>query len=369
MQDMSAWFAALAGFAIGAAAGFAVRRARLCTFGAIEDALMGGDRRRLKVFGLSLGVAILGTQVLIVSGFLLPENTTYVSTALPFFAIAVGSILFGIGMAMVGTCGFGSLVRLGTGDLRSLIVVIVMGAAAYATLRGLFADLRINTLEQLSVRMPDGLRSDLASLLAQVTGLDLRLPLTVLIGGSLCWLALSDKRLRRAPRLLTAGVILGLLTIAGWFVTVGLNDDFASPPRPQSLTFVSTVGKAFYAGLLNIANFADFGVGTVFGVIAGAWAAAWFAAELRWEAFDDDHEMRRHLIGAGLMGVGGILAGGCTIGQGITAGSMLALSWPIAVGGMILGARIGIAVLVDGSLRDIIQRNWMLLARRAPPSK
>jgi uncharacterized membrane protein YedE/YeeE len=89
--------------------------------------------------------------------------------------------------------------------------------------------------------------------------------------------------------------------------------------------------------------------------------------ELRWEAFDDDHEMRRHLIGACLMGVGGILAGGCTIGQGITAGSMLALSWPIAVGGMILGARIGIAILVDGSPRDLIQRNWMLLARKAPP--
>jgi uncharacterized membrane protein YedE/YeeE len=369
MQNMSAWLSALAGFAIGAIAGFAVRRARLCTFGAIEDALMGGDNRRLKIFGLSLGIAILGTQALIVSDFLTPENTTYVPTALPFIAIVIGSILFGVGMAMVGTCGFGSLVRLGAGDLRSLIVVIVLGATAYATLRGLFADLRINLLEQLSIRMPEGLRSDLASLLAQATGRDLRVPLAVLIGGSLCWLALSDRRLRRAPRLLTAGVTLGLLTIAGWLVTVGLNDDFASPLRPQSLTFVSTIGKAFYAGLLNVANFADFGVGTVFGVIAGACAAAWFADELRWEAFDDDHEMRRHLVGACLMGVGGILAGGCTIGQGITAGSMLALSWPIAVGGMMLGARIGIAILVDGSPRDIIQRNWMLLARKAPPSK
>lgn len=369
MQNMSAWLAALAGFAIGAIAGFTVRRARLCTFGAIEDALMGGDRRRLKIFGLSVGIAILGTQALIVSGFLAPESTPYVPTALPVVSIVIGSILFGVGMAMVGTCGFGSLVRLGTGDLKSLVVVLVLGATAYATLRGVFADLRINLLEQLSMPMPDGLRSDLASLLAQATGRDLRIPLAVLIGGCLCWLALSDRRLRRAPRLLTAGVTLGLLTIAGWLVTVGINDDFASPLRPQSLTFVSTIGKAFYAGLVNVANFADFGVGSVFGVIAGACAAAWFADELRWEAFDDDHEMRRHLVGACLMGTGGILAGGCTIGQGITAGSMLALSWPIAVAGMILGARIGIAILVDGSPRDIIQRNWMLLARKAPPSK
>lgn len=369
MQNMSAWLSALAGFAIGVAAGFAVRRARLCTFGAIEDALMGGDNRRLKVFGLALGVAMLGTQALILSGFLAPEYTTYVPTALPVVAIVIGSIMFGAGMAMVGTCGFGSLVRLGTGDLRSLIVILVLGATAYATWRGLFADLRIGMLEQLSIRMPDGIRSDFASLLAQATGRDLRMPLAIIIGSGLCWLALGDKRLRRAPRLLTAGVALGLLTIAGWIVTVGLNDDFAGPPRPQSLTFVSTIGKALYAGVLNVANFADFGVGSVFGVIAGAWAAAWLAAELRWEAFDDDHEMRRHLIGAGLMGIGGILAGGCTIGQGITAGSMLALSWPIAVGGIVFGARIGIAILVDGSPRDLIQRNWMLLARKAPPSK
>ena len=80
-------------------------------------------------------------------------------------------------------------------------------------------------------------------------------------------------------------------------------------------------------------------------------------------AFDDDHEMRRHLTGAALMGIGGILAGGCTIGQGITAGSILALSSPLAVAGMMLGARIGIAVLVDGSLRDIFARGWTELLR------
>jgi hypothetical protein len=145
-----------------------------------------------------------------------------------------------------------------------------------------------------------------------------------------------------------------------------IGDEFAGPFRPQSLTFVSTIGKAIYAGLLNVANFADFGVGTVFGVVAGAWLAARGADELRWEAFDDDHEMRRHLGGAVLMGIGGILAGGCTIGQGITAGSMLALSWPLAVGGMMLGARLGIAVLVDGSPGEIIRRVWSNFRDRRP---
>ena len=83
MQNLSAWLPALLGFAIGAVAGFAVRHAKLCSFGAIEDALMGGDGRRLRVFGLALGIAILGTQALIIAGMLNPETTSYVTPALP----------------------------------------------------------------------------------------------------------------------------------------------------------------------------------------------------------------------------------------------------------------------------------------------
>ena len=163
--------------------------------------------------------------------------------------------------------------------------------------------------------------------------------------------------------------MLGFLIIAGWIVTTCLVDEFAGPAKPQSLTFVSTVGKALYAGLQNVMNFADFGVGSVFGVVAGSWFAAWRSAELRWEAFDDDHEMRRHLGGAVLMGMGGILAGGCTIGQGLTAGSMLALSAPLAIGGMVIGARLGIAILVDGSPRDILQRRWASLLGKGDPAE
>jgi uncharacterized membrane protein YedE/YeeE len=369
MQNMSAWLLALAGLAIGAAAGFFVRRARLCSFGAIEDALMGGDTRRLRIFGLALGIAMLGTQALVIGRLLDPALTTYTATAIPLVAIAIGSVMFGIGMAMVGTCGFGSLVRLGGGDLRSLVVILVLGGAAFAMLRGVFSGFRITALEQLAVAMPDAIRSDFASLIHHSFGVNLRGTIAAVVGSGLCLLALGDRRLRRSPRLLTAGIALGLLTVAGWIVTSMLGDEFAGPSRPQSLTFVSTIGKAIYAGLLNAQNFADFGVGSVFGVIAGAWLAARHADELRWEAFDDDHEMRRHLGGAVLMGLGGILAGGCTIGQGITAGSMLALSWPLATGGMILGARLGIAVLVDGSPADLIQRGWKNLRGRSQPSE
>ncbi len=363
VQSLMAWLPALSGLLIGIAVGFAVRHARLCSFGAIEDALMGGDSRRLRVFGLALGIAILGTQALILGRLIDPNLISYTPLALPVVAIIIGALMFGIGMAMVGTCGFGSLVRLGAGDLRSLIVVIVLGATAYATLRGVLSGLRIGFLENLSIAMPDGVRSDMASLSSHALGHDVRIWVAVLVGALLCWLALGDRRLRRAPRLLTAGIVLGLGVVAGWIATTSLGDAFA-PIQPQSLTFVSTIGKALYATLLNASNFSDFGIASVFGVVIGSWLAAWRSNELRWEAFDDDHEMRRHLGGAALMGVGGILAGGCTIGQGITAGSVLALSWPFAVGGMLLGARIGIAVLVDGSPRDIVQRRWANLLGR-----
>ncbi|UYO44103.1 YeeE/YedE family protein [Rhodopseudomonas palustris] len=371
MQDASAWMLALAGLCVGVVAGFFVRLARLCSFGAVEDALMGGDTRRLRIFGLALGIALLGTQALVIAGQLDPGQSNYTAPALPLISIAIGSVLFGIGMAFVGTCGFGSLVRLGGGDLRSFVVILVLGGAAYATLRGMFSGFRITVLERFAITMPEGVNTDLAALTQHLSGMDLRAVIAALGGGVLCLIALGDKRLRRTPRLLAAGVALGVLTVVGWLATTKLADPFAGPVHPQSLTFVSTVGKAVYAGLLNVANFADFGVGTVFGVVAGAFLAAWHTDELRWEAFDDDHEMRRHVAGAALMGFGGILTGGCTIGQGITAGSVMALSWPIAIAGMTLGARIGIAVLVDGSPRELIRRRFdawheWLRRRRTP---
>ncbi|MBL8587883.1 MAG: YeeE/YedE family protein [Methylobacteriaceae bacterium] len=352
MGGLPAWAAAAAGFVIGAACGFFVRRARLCTFGATESALIGGDWRAMKAFGLALGLALVGAQTLILAGFLVPAGTTYVAERLPVLSIALGSILFGLGMSLVGTCAFGSLTRLGGGDLRSLVVMLTFGAVAFATLRGAIADLRV-ALESASLSLAPHTPSALPETLRAWTGLDLRVALTLAAGGGLLAVAAADRRLRAMPRMLTAAAVLGLAVILGWIVTVSL-DDFDAARRIQSLTFVSPVARTLYAGLMSAAAWADFGVASVVGVALGAFLAARRAGEFRWEAFDDAYEMRRHLLGAVLMGFGGVLAGGCTIGQGLTAGSLMALSWPLALAGMALGARLGIAVLVEGSLRDVL---------------
>lgn len=355
MGPLPPWAVTLVGAAIGMACGFTARRARLCSFGAVEDAWIGGDTRRLRIFGLALAVALVGTQLLVWRGELTPSFSTYVPNAIPWLSILIGSTLFGVGMALVGTCGFGSLVRLGAGDLRSLIVMIVFGATAYATLRGTLASLRIDVLESIAVPVPGAVQGDLASVMKWLGAGDLRLPIAVLASTALILAVMVDARLRRSPRLLLAGLTLGLGVVLGWWATGVAVDEFAANPRAQSLTFVSPVGRALHAVLTTPAGLIDFGVGTIVGVIAGSFASALYDREFRWEAFDDHHEMRRHLVGAILMGGGGILAGGCTIGQGISAGSMMALSWPLATAGMMIGARLGIAFLMEGSIMNMLR--------------
>ncbi len=352
MTGLPAFAVGMTGLAVGAAAGFAVQRARLCSFGAVEDALVGGNWRRMKAYGLALAVAVLGTQALILFAGFDPATSTYIPGRFALAGALVGAVLFGLGMALVGTCAFGSLVRLGSGDLRALVTLMVFGAVAYAALRGALSGLRLDVVERLALPMPNDAPGSIPSIIAAGTGWNSALPLSLLIAGILLVVAGRDQRLRQSPRLITAAAVLGLGVVAGWAVTAVLADPFAEAIRVQSLTFVAPVARALYGLAAGEGSLLDFGVMSVLGVVLGAGAAAIRAREFRWEAFDDQREMRRHLAGAALMGLGGVLAGGCTIGQGLTAGSLLAVSWPITVGGMVLGARIGIAILVEDSIAD-----------------
>ena len=350
MEGVPGFVVGLSGLAVGAVLGFFVRRARLCTFAAIEDATVGGDTRRFKVFAVALAIAILGTQALIVLGLFDPRATPYVPSAWPWLTAMLGGLLFGVGMAQVGTCAFGSLVRLGGGDLRSLVVLLVFGLVAYATVRGIAAGVRTELLDRTALPLPWLRQGDLPGAADFATSLDSRLGLGVVIAGMLSLWALSDQRVWRARRLLVAGVVLGLCVVAGWVATAVLPDPFAADIRPQSLNFVAPVGRTIIGGVLGQVSLLDFGVASVVGAVAGAGTAAWLGDEFRWDAFDDQREMRRHLFGAVLMGFGGVVAGGCTIGQGLTAGSLLALSAPMAVIGMFVGARVVIFFLVGASV-------------------
>ena len=352
MSPLPPFLVALAGLVVGAACGFAVRRARLCSFAALESALIGHDWRRMRVFGLALALALALTQALVAAGWLQPEETAFLPDRVAVLANLFGGALFGLGMALVGTCAFGSLLRLGGGDLRSLVVILVYAGLAYAAMRGVLAPLRLYA-ESFVVATPGGEAASLIDVLGAAVGRDLRLWLTLALSGALLAAFLADARLRAMPRMIAAGVTLGLGVAAGWAVTAAA-DDFDAARRITSLTFVAPVARAVYGGMIDPAIWLDFGVGTVFGAPLGALASARLNDDFRWEAFDDPREMRRHLLGAALMGVGGLLAGGCTIGQGLSAGSLAALSWPFALLGMAAGARLGMAILVEGTLREVV---------------
>ena len=355
----------IAGLGTGLIVGFAVRRAKLCSMGAIESALVSGDWRRMKVFGLALAIAIAGTQALILAGLFDPAQSTYVPTRVAWLSAALGSVVFGYGMALVGTCAFGSLVRLGGGDLRSLVSMLIFGAVAYAGLRGVLVGPRLTFLEPIALEMPGPVPSSLADVATRLFNLDMRAIVSLALVTGLTLPVLLDRRLRQAPRLIIAGVLLGLGVLGGWIFTSVVADEFATNLRVQSLTFVAPVARALYGALLGTGELLDFGVMSVFGVIIGAFAAALWGKEFRWDAFDDHHEMRQHLLGAALMGLGGVLAGGCTIGQGLTAGSLLAVTGPITVGGILLGARLGLLFLVEGSIVEMIRARLRAMRNRS----
>jgi uncharacterized protein len=346
MDFLSTNMVLISAFGIGIVAGFSVRRAQLCLFGAIETLLFGGDARRVKAVAAGLAIAIALTQTLILAGLLNVQTTAYLSGPGSSLAVALGGGLFGLGMALVGTCAFGCLVRLGGGDLRSLVAILLIGAIAFASLYGTLMGVRLFLAANLP--LTPSIPADLPAAF-ELAGLrGSRAWVTAVIAGGLLVWALSDRRLWAARRLLPAGVALGLLVAAGWMVTGVLPDPLSSGQTPQSLTFIAPLAKLPFGALYAQESLAAFGTMTAFGVIAGSFAAARLNGDFRWEAFDAHQEMQRHLLGASLMGFGGALAGGCTIGQGLTAGSLLALSWPFAIGGIVLGAWFGAFMLMGG---------------------
>ena len=308
---------------------------------------LAGDALRLRVYGLALAVAIAGTQALVVAGWIDLAEVRMLPPVLPLGAALLGGLLFGLGMALAGTCPFGMLLRLGGGDLRALIVLLVFGAVAWSALAGVLAPAGAAMFLLAAVPLP---APDLPRLLGMTSAGDRSLVAACIVLALSAWIV-ADPRLRRAPRLLLAGCMLGAMVVLGWAATGAAADPFSSQTRPPySLSFVAPIARAIYALLLAPGTTAGLGEGSVIGAIMGAFAAAIAHDAFRWDAFDDPREMGRHIAGACLMAVGGVWASGCTIGQGLTAGSVLSPSWPFAVGGIFLGARIGIAILVEGGI-------------------
>jgi uncharacterized membrane protein YedE/YeeE len=338
------------GFACGFAAGAAARYGRLCTMSAIEDAVIARDFRAAKAWGLALATAIVLTHVFAWMTSLDLSGSVYGSGVLDLAGAAGGGLVFGLGMALVGTCSFGLLVRAGSGDLRAAMSAAVVGVAAFAFTAGVLSPVRLQIAGLATVDLGAHGGPLLPGLLASWLDLSRTLVAGVAIAAITAVLlaaALRDPRLARRPRLLIAAFVLGSSIAAGWAVTA-ISIERLEGTRLESLSFVAPAGRLLLQLMSDTLRDVGFGVASVLGVVCGAGVTAVVKDEVRWEAFDDVREMRRHLLGAVLMGLGGVLARGCTIGQGMSAASVLAVSAPLVMLGVLIGARIGLAVLLEG---------------------
>ncbi len=347
MQDIApTTIAAIGGLAGGIVLGVAARWGRFCTLGSIEDALFGADTLRLRTWGLAIAIAITGSFALDHAGVVQIEHSFYLAGSGNLLATVVGGLLFGFGMALVGTCGYGTLARLGGGDLKSLVTFLVMGVTAYATMRGAASFLRTG----LFPRDNDSIASTgIAHLLSNEISLS---PHTIayLIAFTIAALCIYRTHNRMPVRNIVVALMVGGTVTSGWYVTGYLAADPFDPYPLESYTFAAPLGDTIIYFMTMSGSTLKFGIGATIGVVIGAALTCLWRREFYWEACDDARELKRQLVGGVLMGFGSVLAIGCTIGQGISAASTLALSAPIALISIFLGAWVGLKLLIEGDI-------------------
>lgn len=342
-----------AAFGVAVVFGAVVQRTGFCTMGAVSDVLNMGDTTRLRQWSLAAGVATIGFGLLAWFGVIAADKTLYASNRWLWLSALAGGLVFGFGMVLASGCASKTLVRVGGGNLKSLVVALVLGITAFATLRGLTAVWRTATVDRVAVETPGN--ASLVNWAAQATGVPAAtagLVVALMLGGALVVWALAAADFRRSGNNWLAGLGIGGAVLAMWWVTGSLGHVAEDPrtleevflatnsTRAEALSFVSPV--AFALDWLMFYSDANkrltVGIVSVAGVVLGSAAMALAQRSFRWQGFAGTDDLGHHLVGAALMGVGGVTALGCSIGQGVTGISTLSATSFVAVASMIAGA-------------------------------
>jgi uncharacterized protein len=341
-----------ASFGLSVLLGAITQRTHFCTMGAVADIVSMGDWARMRMWVLAMGVAMVGFNVMVALGWLDASKSIYGGPRFLWLSALVGGLMFGFGMVLASGCGSKTLVRIGSGNLKSLVVFIVLGVAAFATLKGITAVARVATVDAVSVTLASA--QDLPSMLVAPTGIA-KATLAVLLGSGLGGLlivwALARAEGRSANNLL-AGLGVGGIVAAVWWVSGRLGYVAEDPStlqeafvatnsrRMESLSFVAPVAYTldWLMFFSDKGKLLSIGIVSVAGVVVGSAASSLLTRSFRWEGFRGAADTAKHLIGAVLMGVGGVTALGCTIGQGLSGLSTLSLTSFVAVASIIAGA-------------------------------
>ena len=339
-------------------------KTNFCTMGAVSDWVNMGDTNRMRMWLLAIAVALLGASALQVAGVVDLSKSIYPGPNFTWLSYLVGGFFFGVGMTLGSGCGSKTLIRIGGGNLKSLVVYVFLGIAAYMTLRGLFGAFRVGVLEKASITLANG--QDLPSLAAAAIGMAKATWTTILaavIGGALAAYAYASKEFRASFDYTLGGVVTGLVVVGGWYVSGRLGYIAEDPQtlqeafvatntgRMESFSFVSPLAYTLEYLMLwtDKSKIVTYGIASALGVIAGSAAYALATRTFRWEGFRDAEDTANHIVGGILMGFGGITALGCTIGQAITGISTLAL-----------GSFITFAAIVAGSALTMKYQYWRM---------
>ena len=337
-------------FIIGIVFGAVANKTNFCTMGAVSDWVNMGAKDRLRAWLLAIGIAIVLSQGMQAYGLFDLDQSIYLTTNFGWLGYLLGGGLFGVGMTLASGCGQRTLVRFGGGNLKSLVVMLVLGLSAYATMRGLLALVRVNMIEVTNINLGKKGVADqgIDTLIAAAAGLEntaaVSWIVTALIGGGLIVYAFSNASFRSRFDDILAGIVVGLIIPAGWYVTGVIGFDDFEPVRFESYTFVAPVGESLQYLMTYTGSTINFGVAAVAGVILGSFLYAVLTRKFHVETFVVRGDMVRHILGGLLMGFGGVLALGCTVGQGITGMSTLALGSLMALASIVFGSALTMKV-------------------------
>jgi len=366
-------------FALAFVLGAVANKTNFCTMGAVSDWVNMGDFGRMRGWLLAIAVAMLGVALLeniglVDAGSAFPP---YRGSQLIWAENILGGLLFGIGMTLGSGCGNKTLVRIGGGNLKSVLVLAIIGVIAYYMTnpfpdsdQTLFGLLFYDWIRPLAISTENG--QDLGSLLNAENALGTRLVLGLLIGAAILVFVFKCADFRKNRDQIVGGLLVGLIVLGGWYISSNLKVDVdgeayslvsyydewdmlsddeegkpaqGRPLSPQSFTFINPMGQTFgyVTGGLERALL-TFGIMALIGVIAGSFLWSLVTRSLRLEWFSSVKDFVTHVVGATLMGFGGVLALGCTIGQGITGVSTLAVGSFLALISIIFGSAITMKV-------------------------